>query len=58
MPNIIDGLSMNIEQTNMDKLLLICLADNVQTKDIETMTEYALAKNIIVRDSFKDDKLW
>ncbi|GFI55067.1 hypothetical protein IMSAG013_00106 [Clostridiales bacterium] len=38
-----------------DCLLLICLADNVQPEDVEAMAEYAPAKLIIARDSFKDD---
>lgn len=38
-----------------DYLLLICLADDVQPEDVEQMTEYAPAKIIISRDSFKDD---
>lgn len=38
-----------------DCLLLICLAENVQPADVETMAEYAPAKVIISRDSFTDD---
>ncbi len=38
-----------------DCLLLICLAENVQPEDVETMAEYAPAKVIIARDSFADD---
>lgn len=38
-----------------DCLLLICLAENVQPADVEAMAEYAPAKVIISRDSFKDD---
>ncbi len=38
-----------------DCLLLICLADDVQPEDVEAMAEYAPAKLIIARDSFKDD---
>lgn len=38
-----------------DCLLLICLADDVQPADVEAMAEYAPAKLIIARDSFKDD---
>lgn len=38
-----------------DSLLLICLAENVQPEDVETMAEYAPAKVIIARDSFADD---
>lgn len=38
-----------------DCLLLTCLADNVQPEDVEAMAEYAPAKLIIARDSFKDD---
>lgn len=38
-----------------DCLLLICLAENVQPEDVETMAEYAPAKIIISRDSFADD---
>lgn len=38
-----------------DCLLLICLAENVQPEDVEQMTEYAPAKIIISRDSFRDD---
>lgn len=38
-----------------DYLLLICLADDVQPEDVEQMTEYAPAKIIVSRDSFKDD---
>ena len=38
-----------------DYLLLICLADDIQPEDVEQMTEYAPAKIIISRDSFKDD---
>lgn len=38
-----------------DYLLLICLSDDVQPEDVEQMTEYAPAKIIISRDSFKDD---
>lgn len=38
-----------------DCLLLICLAEDVQPEDVETMVEYAPAKVIIARDSFADD---
>lgn len=38
-----------------DCLLLICLAENVQPEDVETMAEYAPAKLIISRDSFAND---
>ena len=38
-----------------DCLLLICLADDVKPDDVEKMAEYAPAKLIISRDSFKDD---
>ena len=38
-----------------DRLLLVCLAENVQPEDVEQMTEYAPAKIIISRDSFADD---
>lgn len=38
-----------------DCLLLICLADDVQPEDVEAMAEYAPAKLIIARDSFKND---
>ena len=38
-----------------DCLLLICLAEDVQPEDVETMAEYAPAKVIIARDSFADD---
>lgn len=38
-----------------DCLLLVCLAENVQPEDVEQMTEYAPAKIIISRDSFRDD---
>lgn len=38
-----------------DCLLLIFLAENVQPEDVEMMAEYAPAKIIISRDSFKDD---
>ena len=38
-----------------DCLLLICLADDVRPEDVEAMAEYAPAKLIIARDSFKDD---
>lgn len=38
-----------------DCLLLICLADDVQPADVEAMAEYAPAKLIIARDSFKND---
>ena len=38
-----------------DCLLLVCLAENVQPEDVERMTEYAPAKIIISRDSFRDD---
>ncbi len=38
-----------------DCLLLICLADDVKPEDVEAMAEYAPAKLIIARDSFKDD---
>jgi adenine-specific DNA-methyltransferase len=38
-----------------DCLLLICLAENVQPADVEAMAEYAPAKIIIARDSFRDD---
>lgn len=38
-----------------DCLLLVCLAEDVQPKDVETMAEYAPAKVIIARDSFADD---
>ncbi len=36
-------------------LLLICLAEDVRPEDVEAMAEYAPAKLIIARDSFKDD---
>ena len=38
-----------------DCLLLICLAEDVRPEDVEAMAEYAPAKLIIARDSFKDD---
>ena len=38
-----------------DCLLLICLADDVHPEDVEVMAEYAPAKLIIARDSFKND---
>lgn len=38
-----------------DCLLLVCLAENVRPEDVEAMAEYAPAKLIIARDSFKDD---
>ena len=38
-----------------DCLLLICLAEHLQPEDVEAMAEYAPAKMIISRDSFKDD---
>lgn len=38
-----------------DCLLLVCLAENVQPEDVETMADYAPAKVIIARDSFADD---
>lgn len=38
-----------------DCLLLICLAEDVQPEDVETVVEYAPAKVIIARDSFADD---
>ena len=38
-----------------DCLLLVCLAEDVRPEDVEAMTEYAPAKLIIARDSFKDD---
>ena len=38
-----------------DCLLLICLADDVRPEDVEAMAEYAPAKLIIARDSFKND---
>lgn len=38
-----------------DCLLLVCLAENVQPEDVETMAVYAPAKVIIARDSFADD---
>lgn len=38
-----------------DCLLLVCLAEDVQPEDVETMAEYAPAKVIIARDSFADD---
>ncbi len=38
-----------------DCLLLICLAENVKPEDVEAMAEYAPAKVIISRESFKDD---
>lgn len=38
-----------------DRLLLICLADDVRPEDVEAMAEYAPAKLIIARDSFKND---
>lgn len=38
-----------------DCLLLICLAEDVQPEDVETMAEYAPAKVVIARDSFADD---
>lgn len=38
-----------------DCLLLVCLAENIQPEDVDTMAEYAPAKVIIARDSFADD---
>ena len=38
-----------------DCLLLVCLAEDVRPEDVEQMTEYAPAKIIISRDSFRDD---
>ena len=38
-----------------DCLLLICLVDDVRPEDVEAMAEYAPAKLIFARDSFKDD---
>mgnify|MGYP002557000283 CR=1 FL=1 len=38
-----------------DCLLLVCLAEDVRPEDVEAMAEYAPAKLIIARDSFKDD---
>ena len=38
-----------------DCLLLICLAEDVHPEDVEAMAEYAPAKLIIARDSFKND---
>lgn len=38
-----------------DCLLLVCLAEDVQPEDVETMAEYAPAKVVIARDSFADD---
>ena len=38
-----------------DYLLLICLAEDVRPEDVEQMAEYAPAKIIISRDSFRDD---
>ncbi len=38
-----------------DCLLLVFLAPDVQTEDVEQMAEYAPAKAIIARDSFADD---
>ena len=38
-----------------DYLLLVCLAEDVQPEDVEQMTEYAPAKIIISRDSFRGD---
>lgn len=38
-----------------DCLLLICLAENIQPADVDSMAEYAPAKVIIARDSFTDD---
>ena len=38
-----------------DYLLLVCLDKDVQPEDVEQMTEYAPAKIIISRDSFRDD---
>lgn len=38
-----------------DCLLLVCLAEEVQPEDVESMAEYAPAKVIIARDSFADD---
>ena len=44
-----------IGPTNIMRLLLVCLAEDVQPEDVEQMTEYAPAKIIISRDSFADD---
>lgn len=38
-----------------DCRLLICLAEDVQPEDVETMAKYTPAKVIIARDSFADD---
>ena len=38
-----------------DCLLLVCLAPDIQPKDVEQMAEYAPAKAVISRDSFADD---
>lgn len=51
----IDVNSKTAYTVGEDCLLLICLADDVRPEDVEAMAEYAPAKLIIARDSFKDD---
>ena len=47
--------NMTVYGVGDDCLLLVCLAEDVQPEDVEQMTEYAPAKIIISRDSFRDD---
>ena len=44
-----------VYEVGEDCLLLICLAEFVEPEDVETMADYAPAKMIMSRDSFKDD---
>lgn len=38
-----------------DCLLLVCLANDIQSEDVEAMADYAPAKIVISRESFADD---
>ena len=44
-----------VYEVGEDCLLLICLAEFVEPEDVEAMADYAPAKMIMSRDSFKDD---
>ena len=44
-----------VYEVGEDCLLLICLAEFVEPEDVQAMADYAPAKMIMSRDSFKDD---
>lgn len=53
--NSIDIDTVKAYSIGDDCLLLICLAENITTENIEAMTEYAPAKIILAESSLKDD---